>query len=68
MLEDNWETLMHLSVNAVLGYVVSWMYFAVAFLILKGLLGKTKAALLAYVTSYLVWLGVTAFLQVKAMH
>ena len=52
-----------LGVNVILGYIISWIYTAIAFLLLRSWIGKVRAAGIAYGSSWLVWFGATAALQ-----
>ena len=50
--------------NAVIGYVSSWVYFFVTLRPLQQLFGRMKGAFINYWMSWVVWIGVTAFLQI----
>lgn len=58
-----WESIKKLGVNVILGYVISWVYTAVAYFALKQWIGKVRSATLAYGSSWLVWFGAAAALQ-----
>lgn len=62
-MEIDWGFVAKLTSTTAVGYLISWLYFAVVFYLLKGSLGKVKAATVAYATSWLVWIGSTAALQ-----
>ncbi len=59
----NWIDWKKLTVNVVIGYVVSWAFTFVAYFMLKGFIGKVKAAFVSYVASWPVWIGATIFLS-----
>lgn len=61
---DWWASIKKLGLNVILGYIASWVYAAIAYLLLKPWLGKVRAAGVAYGSSWLVWMGVTAALQI----
>ena len=43
------------TVNVVIGYVVSWVYFLVSLPLLRKVFGSVNGVFAAYLTSWLVW-------------
>jgi hypothetical protein len=54
-----------LTVNAVVGYGVSWGYFFLSLGFFQERLGKIKGAFVNYWISWVVWIGTTYVLQVN---
>ncbi len=53
-----------LTTNVVVGYGISWLYFAIAYKLLRLLFGKVKSAFIAYATSWVVWIAASTLLQI----
>ena len=50
-----------LTVNVIIGYAVSWLYFLVSLALFRKIFGVVKGAAVAYLSSLLVWI-LTAYL------
>ena len=60
MFTFDWKSL---TTNVLLGYILSWVYFTIAFYLLYKVIGKVKSAFFAYATSWVVWIVASALLQ-----
>jgi len=49
------------TVNVIIGYAVSWIYFLVSLALFRTIFGIVKGAAVAYLSSWLVWI-LTAYL------
>ena len=49
------------TVNVIIGYAVSWLYFLVSLALFRKTFGTVKGAAVAYLSSLLVWI-LTAYL------
>lgn len=49
----NWKQL---TVNMIIGYAVSWIYFLVSLALFRKTFGTVKGGIIAYVSSLLVWI------------
>ena len=58
MFEIDWKKF---TVNVVIGYAVSWIYFLVSLALFRKIFGKVNGVFVAYLTSWLVWI-LTAYL------
>jgi hypothetical protein len=56
----DWKAL---SLNVALGYILSWLFAGLTYWVLKGWVGKLRAAALAYALSWPVWVVGSAALQ-----
>ena len=56
----DWQSL---TVNAAVGYGVSWGYFFLTLGFVQQVFGKVKGAFVNYGLSWVVWIGVTYLLQ-----
>ena len=54
-----------LTMNAVIGYGVSWGYFFLTLGFFQRLFGKVKGAFVNYGISWVVWIGTTYVLQIN---
>jgi len=50
-----------LTVNVIIGYAVSWIYFLVSLALFRKTFGTVKGTAIAYLSSWLVWI-LTAYL------
>ena len=48
--------LKQLTVNVIIGYAVSWIYFLVSLALFRKTFGTVKGGIRAYVSSLLVWI------------
>ena len=53
--------LKQFTVNVIIGYAVSWIYFLVSLALFRKTFGTVKGGIIAYVSSLLVWI-LTAYL------
>jgi hypothetical protein len=49
------------TVNIIIGYAVSWIYFLVSLALFRTIFGVVKGVFVAYLSSWLVWI-LTAYL------
>ena len=49
------------TVNVIIGYAVSWIYFLVSLALFRTIFGVVKGVFVAYLSSWLVWI-LTAYL------
>jgi hypothetical protein len=49
----DWRSL---TINALIGYVISWLYFFMALPIFQTLFGKVKGTAVNYGVSWIVWI------------
>lgn len=60
MFEIDWKKF---TVNVVIGYVISWLYFLVFLIFFRKVFGKVNGVFVAYLTSWLVWILTAYILQ-----
>lgn len=57
----DWRSL---TINALIGYVISWLYFFMALPVFQTLFGKTRGTAVNYGVSWIVWIVATHALTI----
>jgi len=56
----NWKKF---TITVIIGYAVSWIYFLVSLALFRNIFGMVKGGIIAYLSSWLVWILATYFIN-----